>query len=93
MMKTGYTAEELRDRFPEICGGELPEADVVDMVNLTLSIADKMHKAYPKHTTAFFIDVIMKDMEQIATGHPERAVVLVPDDDDTGEEYVNTIPT
>ena len=84
-MKTTYTAEELRDRFPEICKGELPKADVVDLVNLTLSVADNMHKAYPKHSKGFYIDLIMRDMEHIALGHPERAVVLVPDDDDEGE--------
>ena len=87
MRTTGYTAEELRDRFPEICKGELPKADVVDMVNLTLSVAANMHKAYPKHSKGFYIDLLMRDMEQIALGHPERAVVLFPDDEE-GEEHV-----
>lgn len=91
-MKTTFkfTAEELRDRFPEICGGELPTANVVSLVNLTLSVADNMHKVFPKHSKGFFIDVLMADMEHIVTGHPERAVILF---DDEGEEYVKAEST
>lgn len=87
MMKTTYTAEELHDRFPEICGNKVPEEDVVDLLNLVLSAAEHMHMAYPKRTKEFFIDMIMRDMEQIALGHPERAVVLFPDDEEE-EEHV-----
>ena len=89
-MKNTYTAEELRDRFPEICGGKLPTADVVEMVNLTIAVSDTLHKAHPRHTRGFFIDLIMRDMEHIVTGHPERAVILF--DDDEGEKNAIKIP-
>ena len=93
-MKTTFkfTAEELRDRFPDICGGKLPTADVVEMVNLTIAVSDTLHRAHPRHTRGFFIDILMADMEHIVTGHPEQAVILVPDDDE-GEEYVKAEST
>ncbi len=88
-MKT-FTAQELRDRFPEICKGKLPGDDVVCMVNAATRLADNLHKAHPRHTRGFFLDLIMHDMELISMGHPERAVILF---DDEGEEYVKAEST